>query len=691
MVFVLSCAIILLGCTAFFRPNIVAFAETNWQAEENIDTSSWYDELTYEDVTIFSINNANQLAGLASLVNSGVSFEGKTIKIKETITLGSFVERQNEDDDYVLETGFEWIPIGTLENPFKGTFDAQNNVVKGLYINNNNDYVGLFGVVEGTLKNINIFDSYISGGNFVGSIAGNLKGNAEYCYSSATVVANETSKKVGGLFGCVEGSEEQQTVITNSYTTNNLNLVVNKDLKDGDSSMIGGVVGCAKQNVLIENCYNRATIKASASYVGGVVGFAVNKVTISRSYNDGAIFVENKENSVAQYVGGVAGAVVTECFIDNSYNTNSVNTNSASIGGVVGAITDESQVDNSYNSGDVKGFTYVGGVAGTVKEKCSVSDSHNQGVILAVLVEGYIGENIAGVIGYNNNSEIKYCYNNNNVVYYVAPVVVAEEGEEPVVEENNDSIVLTYNVAGVIGKNEKGTVTAVYNTGIVGDSNSTNVAGIVAENNSGKVTTSINTGVVNGKDNIAGIVANNLNEATIKNCLSNAEIVVEGDEVVVGGIVAVNDEKSFVFDSYFNQELIPNDEAIGKNLATEENVKNALGYNKSNMSKIKVELSDGSSCVGIIESFNQIAKKDTDSKWVASINTNNGSSNIIFNVANKNSFSITEVLAIILGGIAVVILAIYVTVYIKETRIKASIQEFDGYGKDDIEDMEDNM
>ena len=693
MVFVLSCAIIF-GCTAFFRPKLVVFAESNWQSEENVDTTSWYDGLTYEDVTVYSISTAEQLAGLATLVNSGVSFEGKTIKLKDTITLGTFVERLTEEDDYVLETGFEWVPIGTVENPFKGTFDAQNNVIKGVYINNTNDYVGLFGVVEGTIKNINIVDSYISGGNFVGSIAGSLKGTIDYCYSSATVVAGANSKKVGGLLGCAEGTVEKQTVITNSYTTNNLSLVVNKDLAEGDTAMIGGVVGCAKQNVLIENCYNRAVVKASSSYIGGVVGFATDNVEISRSYNDGEVVVENKTNKVEQYIGGVVGATVNECSIANSYNTGKVTTNSAAVGGVVGLAV-STTIDNSYNSGAVSGLSYVGGVAGAVKELSTVSDSHNQGAIIAVYVEGIVGENFAGVIAYNNNSEVKYCYNSGEVVYFVEPVAAEVEpvGEEPLPEEEVETpvVVETKNVAGVIAKNEKGSIYAVYNTGIVGDKNATNVAGIVAVNNAGKLTTSINTGVIYAKDIVAGVVVNNLNEATVKNCLSNAEIIVETEEATVAGLVVVNDEKSFVFDSYFNLELIPNSEAVAQNLAVETNVKNALGYNKSNMSNIKVELSDGSSCVGIIESFNQVAKKDTDSKWVASIDTNNGSSNIIFNVATENSFSITEVLAIILGAIAVVILAIYVSVYVKETRAKAAIPEFDGYGKDDIEDLEDNM
>ena len=68
-----------------------------------------------------------------------------------------------------------------------------------------------------------------------------------------------------------------------------------------------------------------------------------------------------------------------------------------------------------------------------------------------------------------------------------------------------------------------------------------------------------------------------------------------------------------------------------------------------------------------------------------------GLSNIVFGEENNLPMTITEILAVILGGIAVLILVIYIAVYIKESRVKASIQEFDGYGKEDFEDMEDNM
>ena len=689
MVFVLSCAIVF-GCTAFFRPNLVTFAEQEpvvdpvltWQSEENIEIATWYDELTYEDVTVFRISEAKQLSGLAKLVNSGVSFEGKIIKIQDTITLGKFIERETEEDPYVLEEGFEWTPIGTKENPFKGTFDGQNNVIKGIYINGTNDFVGLFGEIVGEVKNVNIGESYIKGSSNVGSIAGKLTGNADYCLSSATIVADANANKIGGLFGEVVGTEEVQSVVSNCSTTDSFCLTVNETAQVGDTYEIGGIIGFAKQNVLIENCYNRANIKASATYIGGVAGLAVENVIISRSYNDGQIDVINTTEKTEECVGGVVGCVATDSSVLGSYNQKDILTTANFVGGVVGRASGV-KIDNCYNKAKVVGFKNVGGVIGSVESKSIVSDAHNEGQVLASSYNDGVCKNFGGVVGYNYDSEIKYCYNNGTVIYAEEEVVI--ENQEPPVEKPT---ILTKYVGGVIGKNIKGDISVVFNTGDVGDLNASHVAGIIAYNDNSKVVTSINTANVTGKDVIAGGIATNLNGSSIKNCLSNSTITYEQTEIVVGGLVGENDNTSFIYDCYFNTELLTDIQSIGKNLASEQNVKNAIGYNKSNMSKIKIELSDGSSCVGVIETFNQIAKTDTNSKWLADMD---GLSNIVFGEENNLPMTITEILAVVLGGIAVLILVIYIAVYIKESRVKASIQEFDGYGKEDFEDMEDNM
>ena len=124
----------------------------------------------------------NQLKALARMVNSGKDdMAGKTIYLQRDITLAG-----------------DWTPIGTAENPFKGTFTIMGNYSIS---NLPND---LFGVVEGgTVKSVTI-----SGGT--GRLVNTLKsGTVENCMSTAKVTGT-----VGGLVGTSTGT------VKNSYYYN---------------------------------------------------------------------------------------------------------------------------------------------------------------------------------------------------------------------------------------------------------------------------------------------------------------------------------------------------------------------------------------------------------------------------------------------------------------------------------------
>ena len=64
--------------------------------------------------------------------------------------------------NYYLEndismSGYEWIPVGTKNEPFTGSFDGKNFTIKSLRITNCNlSYAGFFGYSDGEIKNIYI-------------------------------------------------------------------------------------------------------------------------------------------------------------------------------------------------------------------------------------------------------------------------------------------------------------------------------------------------------------------------------------------------------------------------------------------------------------------------------------------------------------------------------------------------------
>ena len=145
---------------------------SKWNGESD---TSWYNETDTE----FTLDSAEQIAGLAELVDSGNTFEGKTIILDSDLDLGVIGENGNN-------IGFN--PIGHSSNgkSFNGTFDGQGHTISNMYEQSNLDdknggwlyegeYYGLFAYTKGaTIKNVTIADAYVSSGrNEAACVVGN--------------------------------------------------------------------------------------------------------------------------------------------------------------------------------------------------------------------------------------------------------------------------------------------------------------------------------------------------------------------------------------------------------------------------------------------------------------------------------------------------------------------------------------
>ena len=176
--------------------------------------TSWYN---YEQTTTFEISTAEQLAGLAQLVNGGTNFSGKTIKLMADIQL-------NELDENGMPTAAEgktepsqWTPIGTSQKKFAGTFDGDGHTITGLYINDTaagyNAYKGLFGNIAAGAKVQNLIvtgdvaaKEKNSKPRYVGGIVGFNSGTVQNCGFQGSVSASKSnglvsSSDIGGVVG----------------------------------------------------------------------------------------------------------------------------------------------------------------------------------------------------------------------------------------------------------------------------------------------------------------------------------------------------------------------------------------------------------------------------------------------------------------------------------------------------------
>ncbi len=214
-----------------------------------VDTS-WYNDTDTE----FVITTAEQLAGLAELVDGGNIFEDKTIKLGKDIDL--YLEDENGE-----ATCFD--PIGSYRNEqkFKGTFDGQDHTIKNLNQNTwalNNGYsygdlgLGLFGYVQdANIKNLNIDGASISGESaIVGIIAACSYGNTTY--ENITVTNSEGADYqyyAGGIVGWASGNQNFINCDVDASTT------IAAQWGDFDNST-GGIIGGAGSSaeIFLKDC-----------------------------------------------------------------------------------------------------------------------------------------------------------------------------------------------------------------------------------------------------------------------------------------------------------------------------------------------------------------------------------------------------------------------------------------------------
>ena len=228
-----------------------------WNGEAD---TSWYQV----DATEFQIATAEQLAGLAELVNAGYTFEGKTIKLTADILLNDTEGWENWNESTKgLNT---WTPIGnSWDNPFTGTLDGDGHSVSGIYINSTANYQGLVGVLGsgGTLQNLGVKASYIKGGYHVGGVCGSSWGTVSNCYNTGSVTG---SYAVGGVCGTNDGT------VTNCYNTGSVT----------GSFYVGGV--CGYNDATVTNCYyldtcgaaGEGTSKNAAEFASGEVAWLLS-------------------------------------------------------------------------------------------------------------------------------------------------------------------------------------------------------------------------------------------------------------------------------------------------------------------------------------------------------------------------------------------------------------------------------
>ncbi|MEI6750278.1 MAG: GLUG motif-containing protein [Bacteroidota bacterium] len=232
-------------------------------------------------------------------------------------------------------------PIGGLNSQyFNGTYDGNGKTISNLYINRaGGTYAGLFGMTEGTIKNLGVLNADVTGGTYAGILIGQNKTPASIhdCYSSGSV----KGASAGGLVGWHGGGTVELCYSTASVQTT----------ADGESNSAGGLIAKLSGAALVQNCYANGSVSGTmGNCIGGLIGSTQDNVTVKKCYAKGAVTLVG----TSSYAGGLFGNAIwrdeSPYTIEDCYwDTHTSGQDESSGGtGVVGKTTAEMLTQSTY-------------------------------------------------------------------------------------------------------------------------------------------------------------------------------------------------------------------------------------------------------------------------------------------------------------------------------------------------------
>ena len=181
----------------------------------------------------YLIQNSTDLQMFAELLNVG-AYSDACFKLTQDIDMN----------------GVEYVPV----KEFKETLDGDGHVIKNLTISQSGtNMVGLISMLDGgTIKNLGIIDSTISGNKWVGAFAGKTM-NAVIinCFTDATVTG--ANADIGGIVGMFNSSK-----MYNCYSFATVS----------GTGSVGGLVGSVNSSLNLDNLADTPVNMSNIYYCG---------------------------------------------------------------------------------------------------------------------------------------------------------------------------------------------------------------------------------------------------------------------------------------------------------------------------------------------------------------------------------------------------------------------------------------
>ena len=222
----------------------------------------------------YQISSAADLNQLAANVNSGTTYENKYFVQTGDITY----ETAGLDE---TASNYEAIGNHSKDLYFKGHYDGANHTISGIRIYKGSLCQGLFGPIGngGSVKNVILADTRITGGLFYGGIAGICEGGTvSNCHvlNTVTLCNIKSMSSYGGIVGYNSGGTVSGCTSAAAFTT-----------ADGAANNAitshGGIVGFNTSGT-VSDCIYFGTSFDGAGIRGAIVGFNSSKCTVTNSY-----------------------------------------------------------------------------------------------------------------------------------------------------------------------------------------------------------------------------------------------------------------------------------------------------------------------------------------------------------------------------------------------------------------------
>ena len=312
---------------------------------------------------------------------------------------------------------YGWV---TYQGIFNGAGHTISNLNMALPENG-----GMFGIIgpEGSVRNLNVINSSITGGNYVGLFCGENQGQISYCNAQGSVsgdinVGGFVGLNAGVIYYCSSSGQVTGTMadeftcvggfVGQNYSGNDSDAYIYHCFSHSEVNAAGKAVGGfagISWGGYINMSYSTGNVSAH-SYLGGFIGTIQSSNNqqyigvIQECYSTGNVTGNNRiggfagENgssiiwecysrgsaSGAAIVGGFCGCLylypydgMDIAYIDNCYSTGPVS-GSSETGGLIGRILDNQPVANSFWDTDTSGWTSsAGGTGKTTSQMCDIN------------------------------------------------------------------------------------------------------------------------------------------------------------------------------------------------------------------------------------------------------------------------------------------------------------------------------